>query len=165
MNPYLKSCIVEKENKESTFVSPSIKMGLLERSRYSCFKEVKCKWADDLERIASQSGGKNLTQFSLDSEASQNFRETAHPLHHSLGFNSDTISLMHSSGNSGFERNLYCSGSAIFFSLFLTVRDQESFEAWFFSLCHLLLSHSNLDLLSLFVTIFFFGFFADCAKL
>ena len=128
MNPYLKSCIVEKENKESTFVSPSIKMGLSERSRYSCFKEVKCKWADDLERIARQLGGKNLTQFSLDSEASQNFRETAHPQHHSLGFNSDTISLMHSSGNSRFERNLCRSGSAIFFSLSLslTVRDRES---------------------------------------
>ena len=55
--------------------------------------------------MASQLGGKNVTQFSLDLEASQSFCETAHPLHHSLGFNLDTISLMHSSGNSGFERN------------------------------------------------------------
>ena len=55
--------------------------------------------------MVSQAGGKNGTQFLSDLEASQNFCETAHPLHHSLGFNLDTISLIHSSGNSGFERN------------------------------------------------------------
>ena len=39
----------------------------------------------------------------------------AHPLHHSLGFNRDTISLMHSSGNFGFERNRSRFAFAIFF--------------------------------------------------
>ena len=48
-------------------------------------------------------------------QASRNFCETAHPLHHSLGFNHDTISLMHSFGNFGFERNRSRSAFAIFF--------------------------------------------------
>ena len=85
--------------------------------------------------MVSQAGGKNGTQFLSDLEASQNFCETAHPLHHSLGFNLDTISLMHSSGNSGFECNCSRSTSAIFFfsnflSLALSYHSEASGKFW-----------------------------------
>ena len=85
--------------------------------------------------MASQSGGKNVTQFSLDSQASRDFCETAHPLHHSLGFNHDTISLMHSFGNSRFEHNCLRFASAIFFfsnflSLALSYHSEASGKFW-----------------------------------
>ena len=83
---------------------------------------MKCKWVDVLERMASQSRGKNVTQFSSYSQASRNFCETTHPLHHSLGFNRDTISLMHSFRNSGFEHNRsHFASTVFFFSNFLSL--------------------------------------------